>query len=279
MPLFCHRSTSSALLLLASSSLGFRLPSCPNPAIRHHAGMLQLGLPPAMCAADGATETSDDSIGSLPREVPESEWDGETILTCAKCKAAFMIDVEAFGTGREVSCSTCNHEWYQTADRLQKLPGDMKLVTYPESMKERIAQGKSAEPQSNFRAFVGNMPFQASAQELEDLFSPYGVVCNVNIMTDEDGRPRGFAFVNMEDPKAGLEAVAALDGVELRGRNLNVSEGKQPAGRGRGRGDGRGRGRGDFRGRGRGDGRGPRGRGDFRGRGEGRGDFRGRGRG
>lgn len=50
-----------------------------------------------MCAADGATETSDDSIGSLPREVPASEWDGETILAFAKCKAAFMIDVEAFG--------------------------------------------------------------------------------------------------------------------------------------------------------------------------------------
>ena len=209
-----------------------------------------------------------------------SEWDGDTILTCAKCKAAFMIDVEAFGKGREVSCSTCNHEWYQTADRLQKLPSDMKLVEYPESMKERIAQGKSAEPQSNFRAFVGNMPFQASAQELEDLFSPYGVVCQVNIMTDEDGRPRGFAFVNMEDPKDGMTAVMALDGIELRGRNINVSEGKMPTGRGRGRGDGRGRGRGDFRGRGgRGDGRGPRGRGDFRGRGEGRGDFRGRGRG
>ena len=168
-----------------------------------------------MCAADGSTETAvdDDAIGSLPREVPESEWDGETILTCAKCKAAFMIDVEAFGKGREVSCSTCNHEWYQTAERLQKLPKDMKLIAYPESMKERIRQGKPAEPQSNFRAFVGNMPFQATAQELEDLFSPYGVVVDVNIMTDDDGRPRGFAFVNMEDPKEGAAAVAAPAGL------------------------------------------------------------------
>ena len=137
-----------------------------------------------------------------------------------------------------------------------------------------MRQGKSAEPQANYRAFVGNLPFQTTEQELEDVFSAHGVVVSVSIMTDEDGRARGYGFVNMESKEEGEKAVAALNGYMLHDRSLNVSEGKAPAGRGRGRGDGRGRGRGDGRGRGRGDGR-ARGRGD--GRGRGRGDFRGRG--
>lgn len=118
-----------------------------------------------------------------------------------------------------------------------------------------------------------------ASQDLEDLFSPFGTVVNVRIMTDEEtGRSRGFAFVNFESVTAGLRAVEALDGTEvsnsrlfplvaashrrrtpcsqLNGRTLNVSEGKQSVGRGRGRG-GRG-GRGNGRGRGDGRGRGPR---------------------
>ena len=131
-----------------------------------------------------------------------------------------------------------------------------------------MAAGKSPEPQTGYRAFVGNLPFEATEADLEELFSEYGTVVSVNIMRDDDGRARGFGFVNMETKEEGEAAVAALNGQELHGRPLNVSEGKAPAGRGRGRGDGRGRGRG------RGDGQG---RGRFDGRGRGRGDGRGRG--
>ena len=103
------------------------------------------------------------------------------------------------------------------------------------------------------------------------------MVTGVSIAKDDDGRPRGFAFVNMEDPEEGNKAVEALNGYTLHDRQLNVSLGKAPPGRGgRGRGDGRGRGRGDGRGRGRGD---FRGSGGGRGRGDGRGRGRGRGRG
>lgn len=214
-----------------------------------------------MCAADASTSSA---------PLLTALGDARTILTCAKCKAAFPIDPEAFGSGRRVRCNNCDHEWYQTADRLQRLPESMELIEYPEKMRQRMREGKPAEAQTNFRVFVGNLPFVATEQELEDLFAEYGCVTGVSIAKDEDGRARGFGFINMEEPEEGNKAIEGLNGHTLYDRQLNVSPGKAPPGRGRG--DGRGRGRGDGRGRG-------RGRGDFRGRGGngGRGDFRGRG--
>lgn len=196
---------------------------------------------------------------------------GIKVLTCSRCKATYTVDdIEAFGEGKQVKCSNCDHEWYQTASRLGDMPTDMELIEYPAEMKDRIARGLPAEPIARYRCFVGNLPFVATEDELRELFERYGAVASVSVMVDETGRPKGFGFVNMESMLAGAKAVEELDGYEMHGRSITVSEGKQSTsrdggrGRGRGRGDGRGRGRGDGRGRGRGDGRG-------RGRGRGRG--------
>ena len=176
------------------------------------------------------------------------------VLTCSRCKASYVIDEAAFGTGKQVKCTNCGHEWYQSLERLSSLPPDMELVEYPEKMRERMAQGLTAEPQAGFRAYVGNLPFTASEGELEELFAEYGTVIKVDIMLDEMGRSRGFAFVDLEKPEDGAKAVEGLDKSMLSGRELSVSQGRQPMQRGRGRGRGRGdfRGRGDGRGRGRG---------------------------
>ena len=61
---------------------------------------------------------------------------------------------------------------------------------------------------SGNRLFVGNMPFRMSKDELYDLFAQAGAVVSVHIPTDrETGRPRGFGFVEMEDPAAIDQAV------------------------------------------------------------------------
>ncbi len=76
--------------------------------------------------------------------------------------------------------------------------------------------------------FVGNLAFTATEQDLRDLFTPYGVVDRINIITDRDtGRPRGFGFVEMADDQAAQEAIRALNGKELAGRALNVNEARQ----------------------------------------------------
>src|SRR5690606_12851513 len=72
--------------------------------------------------------------------------------------------------------------------------------------------------------FVGNLPFSATETEIGDLFAQHGVVHSVRIITDrETGRPRGFAFVKMDDAEV-AGAVQALDGSAFGGRNLRVNE-------------------------------------------------------
>ena len=70
--------------------------------------------------------------------------------------------------------------------------------------------------------YVGNLPFSATAEAIQDLFSPYGTVENVNLITDrETGRLRGFGFVEMTS--GANEAIAALHDQDLDGRHLTVN--------------------------------------------------------
>jgi RNA recognition motif-containing protein len=74
------------------------------------------------------------------------------------------------------------------------------------------------------KIYVGNLPFTTTEPELRDLFAQHGDVHSVNVIEDRDtGRPRGFAFVEMDEDSADA-AIAALAGSDLGGRSLNVNE-------------------------------------------------------
>jgi len=98
--------------------------------------------------------------------------------------------------------------------------------------------------------FVGNLDFGATETSVRSLFEPYGQVDRVNVVTDrETGRSRGFAFVEMADAAEAERAIAALNGMQLDGRALNVNEARpKPAGGGGGGGRGFGGGGGGGRG-------------------------------
>ena len=99
------------------------------------------------------------------------------------------------------------------------------------------------------RIYVGNLSFDTSDQSLEGLFSNYGEVEEVAVITDrETGRPRGFAFVTMKDEESGRKAIEATNGQEFEGRTLNVNEARPREQRGGGGGGGGG---GGYGGRGR----------------------------
>ena len=73
--------------------------------------------------------------------------------------------------------------------------------------------------------YVGNLPFEVTEQELRDLFSAHGQVNEVAVVMDRDtGRPRGFAFVTMNDKDGMDAAIRELDGKDFNGRPLNVNE-------------------------------------------------------
>jgi RNA recognition motif-containing protein len=72
--------------------------------------------------------------------------------------------------------------------------------------------------------YVGNLPFNTTAADLEALFGEYGTVDSAAIINDrETGRSRGFGFVEMEN-EAGAKAIQELDGADYNGRNLKVNE-------------------------------------------------------
>jgi len=71
--------------------------------------------------------------------------------------------------------------------------------------------------------YVGNISFETTDEQLRDLFSAHGDVKSVKLINDRDtGKPRGFAFVEMDDDSA-ENAITATDGVEFSGRNLRVN--------------------------------------------------------
>jgi RNA recognition motif-containing protein len=94
------------------------------------------------------------------------------------------------------------------------------------------------------KLYIGNLPFSATEAELREVFEQHGTVESVNVITDrETGRPRGFAFIEMEDSGADA-ARQALDGKDLGGRNIRVDEAHDRRGGGGGGGGRGGGGRG-----------------------------------
>jgi RNA recognition motif-containing protein len=74
------------------------------------------------------------------------------------------------------------------------------------------------------KIYVGNLPFSATDDSLNELFGKHGAVHSVALINDrETGRPRGFGFVEMDDSEA-TAAISALNGFEMEGRNLRVHE-------------------------------------------------------
>ena len=74
--------------------------------------------------------------------------------------------------------------------------------------------------------YVSNLGFQVTDEELRSMFSKYGEVTSVKVITDrESGRSRGFAFVEMAD-QAAEKAMKELDGTNADGRPISVSKAK-----------------------------------------------------
>ena len=106
------------------------------------------------------------------------------------------------------------------------------------------------------KLYVGNLSFQTSSEDLQQLFSQAGTVESASVVEDRDtGRSRGFGFVEMATKEEGEKAIEQFNGTDLAGRNLTVNEARPREDRG-GRGGGGG-GRGGYGGnRGGGGGRG-----------------------
>ena len=82
---------------------------------------------------------------------------------------------------------------------------------------------------SSQRLYVGNLPYSVTVDDLRELFSEYGEINDVHLVTDRDtGRPRGFGFVEMEGAD---QAIDGLNGKEFEGRTLTVNIARPRGGR------------------------------------------------
>ena len=94
------------------------------------------------------------------------------------------------------------------------------------------------------KLYVGNLAFQTTSQELQQLFGQAGTVQSASVVEDRDtGRSRGFAFVEMSSQEEANSAIEQYNGKELGGRALKVNEAKpreNRSGGGRGFSDNRG---------------------------------------
>ena len=123
------------------------------------------------------------------------------------------------------------------------------------------------------KLYVGNLSFQTTSEDLQELFAQAGTVESASVVEDRmTGRSRGFAFVEMSTPEEAAAAIEQMNGREVGGRALKVNEAKPRENRGGGGGGGRGfggnRGGGGYGGGNRGGG-GGRGKGGFGGGGGG----------
>lgn len=79
----------------------------------------------------------------------------------------------------------------------------------------------------NKRLFVGGIPFQATEEELKDLFAKFGNVVSAVIIKDKySGRSKGFGFVEMETDEEAQKAIKGLNETEMDGRKITVNEAK-----------------------------------------------------
>jgi len=77
------------------------------------------------------------------------------------------------------------------------------------------------------KLFVGSLPWTVSDEELKTAFEAHGQVVSAKVITDrETGKSRGFGFVEMEDETGASNAIQALNGSEIDGRSIVVSEAK-----------------------------------------------------
>ena len=87
---------------------------------------------------------------------------------------------------------------------------------------DKKGKNKSRREPEGMKFYVGNLPFKAESDTLKELFAKHATVVDVNIITDNGGRPKGFAFITVKEKDKGDEIIQQLNGTEIMGRKIRV---------------------------------------------------------
>jgi RNA recognition motif-containing protein len=118
-----------------------------------------------------------------------------------------------------------------------RYPLSVVLGTVPDRVPATVGRQGEEDRAMASKLFVGNLSFQATEEDLRELFQQSGTVESVRIITDQfTGRPRGFGFVEMATKEEATKAIEMLNGRLFRDRNLVVDEARPQPQRGAGAG-------------------------------------------
>jgi len=183
-----------------------------------------------------AAEDDDEDDGSSSSTQQRQAAYGDSIempdsyVRCGKCQAIYALKEEDLGRGRgrRLECSVCDHSWFQSKDRIMTLDDNFEMVPLPERDLNRIQmnmkEGKAPKFMGNKKLYVGNIAFECHEDDFYEIFGKCGDVGDVSLVRDEEGKNRGFGFITMRTDEDADKAIAELDGMSVRGRNIAVRE-------------------------------------------------------
>ena len=147
---------------------------------------------------------------------------------CTLCGVDTTVPFEPTA-GKPIRCKDCMDKVKDGKATKEELAAEREVLTKARSEAAELA---------GIKLFIARLSFEASEDELRNIFSAHGDVTECNIAKDRDtGKSRGFAFVKYASRKAGEMAIKELDGSEIHGRKISVQESNDGGGRGsRGRG-------------------------------------------
>jgi CxxC-x17-CxxC domain-containing protein len=147
---------------------------------------------------------------------------------CTLCGIDTTVPFEPTA-GKPIRCKDCMDKVKDGKATKEELAAEREVLTKARSEAAELA---------GIKLFIARLSFDASEDELRNIFSAHGDVTECSIAKDRDtGKSRGFAFVKYASRKAGEKAIKELDGSEIHGRKISVQESNDGGGRGsRGRG-------------------------------------------
>ena len=144
--------------------------------------------------------------------------------TCTLCGTKTEVPFKPT-PGKPIRCRDCMDKVKEGTATKEELSNERKTL---------VAARSKAEESMGAKLFVGGLSYDATEDELREIFSAHGDLKDVHIATDkETGRSKGFAFVTFSSKKEGTSAIKELNDTEIHSRKITVQESKPSGGRGR----------------------------------------------
>jgi len=144
--------------------------------------------------------------------------------TCTLCGTKTEVPFKPT-PGKPIRCRDCMDKVKEGTATKEELANERKTL---------VAARSKAEESMGAKLFVGGLSYDATEDELREIFSAHGDLKDVHIATDkETGRSKGFAFVTFSSKKEGTSAIKELNDTEIHSRKITVQESKPSGGRGR----------------------------------------------